>query len=126
MAPSTNPNAYTEDVKPIVKQEQLHKALSGADFRAQAGAERQKRAYTRPENASCACKECGKLFQRSYNLKAHMDTHDPHRSHPNACNWPNCGRRFVRRTDLMRHEQSVSPSRREPNQHLELTAGRYM
>lgn len=69
---------------------------------------RQKRAYTKPENASCWCDQCGKLFQRSYNLKAHLETHDPHRSQPHACEYPGCEKRFVRRTDLLRHQSSVS------------------
>jgi len=69
--------------------------------------DRQKRAYTSPENAVCACARCGKLFQRSYNLKAHMETHDPYRSHPHLCSYSDCDKQFVRRTDLIRHEQSV-------------------
>lgn len=69
--------------------------------------QREKRGYTTPDNSTCCCDQCGKLFQRSYNLKAHMDTHDPHRDQPHVCQYPECTRRFVRRTDLVRHEQSV-------------------
>ncbi|RMY33959.1 hypothetical protein D0865_14315 [Hortaea werneckii] len=69
--------------------------------------ERHKRGFTKPENASCQCDQCGKLFQRSYNLKAHLETHDPNRPQPNPCQYPGCNKRFVRRTDLVRHEQSV-------------------
>jgi len=73
-----------------------------------------RRRFTKPENASCACDHCGKLFQRSYNLKAHLETHDPHRSHPHDCPYPECDKRFVRRTDLLRHEQSVRTLRVRP------------
>ncbi|KAF2162521.1 hypothetical protein M409DRAFT_69100 [Zasmidium cellare ATCC 36951] len=71
------------------------------------GDQRPKRGYTTHANSTCHCDKCGKLFQRSYNLKAHMDTHDPHREQPHACHYPGCKRRFVRRTDLIRHERSV-------------------
>lgn len=69
--------------------------------------ERQKRGYTQPENANCACERCGRLFQRSYNLKAHMETHDPNRTFPHECQYEDCEKRFKRKTDLLRHEQSV-------------------
>ena len=69
--------------------------------------ERKKRGYTSVENAKYHCEQCGKLFQRSYNLKAHMATHDPLRSHPHPCQHTDCERTFIRRTDLVRHEQSV-------------------
>lgn len=68
---------------------------------------RRKRSLTRPENASCSCEICGKLFQRCYNLKAHMETHDANRSIPHKCKHPGCGKRFARRTDLLRHNESV-------------------
>ncbi|CAK4030374.1 Cell wall transcription factor ACE2 [Lecanosticta acicola] len=68
---------------------------------------REKRGYTTHANSTCHCEHCGKLFQRSYNLKAHLETHDPGREQPHACSHPGCRRRFVRRTDLTRHEQSV-------------------
>jgi len=72
------------------------------------GEERKKRTYTRPDTATCQCEECGKLFQRTYNLRAHMETHDPQRRQPYVCAHDACEKRFVRRTDLLRHEQSVS------------------
>ncbi|KAK5165098.1 uncharacterized protein LTR77_009195 [Saxophila tyrrhenica] len=71
------------------------------------GRDRKKRAYTNPETATCSCEQCGQLFQRAYNLRAHMETHDPHRSHPHLCPYSSCDKRFVRRTDLVRHQRSV-------------------
>ncbi|OCK76613.1 hypothetical protein K432DRAFT_385313 [Lepidopterella palustris CBS 459.81] len=59
------------------------------------------------ENANFSCDICGKLFQRSYNHKSHMEIHDPSRSYPNHCPYQGCSKKFVRRTDLLRHEQSV-------------------
>lgn len=70
-----------------------------------------KRGFTTAETSTCHCQVCGKLFQRPYNLKAHMETHDPYREQPHACAYPSCTRRFVRKTDLTRHEQSVSTLR---------------
>lgn len=72
---------------------------------------RAKRGFTTQANSTCECEKCGKLFQRSYNLKAHMETHDPQREQPHACPYEGCKRRFVRRTDLVRHQQSVGTTR---------------
>ncbi|KAF2203192.1 hypothetical protein GQ43DRAFT_430091 [Delitschia confertaspora ATCC 74209] len=62
---------------------------------------------TTPENANYKCHVCGKLFQRSYNHKTHMEIHDPAREFPHPCTYPQCNKKFVRRTDLVRHERSV-------------------
>jgi hypothetical protein len=63
---------------------------------------------TTPQNAQYACHICNKLFQRSYNHKAHLATHDEYREYPHKCPYPGCIRAFVRKTDLTRHGQSVS------------------
>lgn len=68
-----------------------------------------KRNATTRENANHECHICGKLFARSYNYKAHMETHDPTREHPHVCMVKNCGKKFVRKTDLLRHHSSVCP-----------------
>ncbi|KAK4544971.1 hypothetical protein LTR36_003876 [Oleoguttula mirabilis] len=98
-----------EDIKPSLRSHRpaYRKAFSSNDVYEELLEDRQKRGFTKPENANCQCDQCGKLFQRSYNLKAHMDTHDPHRNQPHTCQTPGCDKRFVRRTDLLRHEQSV-------------------
>lgn len=58
-------------------------------------------------NYQCKVKGCGKLFSRSYNFKAHMETHDSSRVYPFPCPLPDCSKKFVRKTDLQRHHQSV-------------------
>ncbi|KAK1724313.1 uncharacterized protein BDZ83DRAFT_720005 [Colletotrichum acutatum] len=55
----------------------------------------------------CQVAGCGKLFSRSYNYKAHLDTHDDKREYPFPCPVADCNKRFVRKTDLQRHNQSV-------------------
>ncbi|KAI9744960.1 MAG: hypothetical protein M1818_001887 [Claussenomyces sp. TS43310] len=58
-------------------------------------------------NFQCRVRGCGKLFSRSYNFKAHMETHDSGRVYPFPCPVVDCGKKFVRKTDLQRHHQSV-------------------
>ncbi|KAK3371469.1 hypothetical protein B0T24DRAFT_321388 [Lasiosphaeria ovina] len=58
-------------------------------------------------NFQCEVKGCGKLFSRSYNFKAHMETHDEKREYPFPCPISDCNKKFVRKTDLQRHHQSV-------------------
>jgi hypothetical protein len=58
-------------------------------------------------NFQCEVKGCGKLFSRSYNFKAHMETHDDKREYPFPCTMGDCNKKFVRKTDLQRHHQSV-------------------
>lgn len=63
-------------------------------------------------NYQCRVEGCGKLFSRSYNYKAHLETHDDQREYPFPCVVSGCGRRFVRKTDLSRHHQSVHAKER--------------
>ncbi|KAI1431323.1 hypothetical protein GGR50DRAFT_689800 [Xylaria sp. CBS 124048] len=58
-------------------------------------------------NFQCEVEGCGKLFSRSYNYKAHLETHDKKREYPFPCTFEDCSKRFVRKTDLQRHHQSV-------------------
>ncbi|ATY67089.1 hypothetical protein A9K55_000144 [Cordyceps militaris] len=48
--------------------------------------------------------DCGK---RSYNYKAHSETHDQRREYPFHCEVSGCDKKFNRKTDLHRHHQSV-------------------
>jgi hypothetical protein len=75
---------------------------------------RQPRKLTTKEDANfqCTVKGCGKLFGRSYNFKAHMETHDVSREYPFPCPTKDCTKKFVRKTDLQRHHQSVHMKQR--------------
>jgi hypothetical protein len=75
---------------------------------------RQPRKMTSKEDANFQChvKGCGKLFGRSYNYKAHMETHDATREYPFVCMEKDCTKKFVRKTDLQRHHQSVHMKQR--------------
>jgi len=75
---------------------------------------RQPRKLTTKEDANFQCnvKGCGKLFGRSYNFKAHMETHDAGREYPFPCPMKDCTKKFVRKTDLQRHHQSVHMKQR--------------
>ncbi|ORY09677.1 hypothetical protein BCR34DRAFT_589151 [Clohesyomyces aquaticus] len=68
---------------------------------------RVRRNKTTAANATHSCDVCGKLFQRSYNHKTHMEIHNPSRRKDHSCEYKDCERRFVRRTDLERHMKSV-------------------
>ncbi|KAI0518570.1 hypothetical protein F5B22DRAFT_71228 [Xylaria bambusicola] len=70
---------------------------------------RQARKLTSKDEANfqCEVEGCGKLFSRSYNYKAHMETHDKKREYPFVCTYEDCNKKFVRKTDLQRHHQSV-------------------
>jgi hypothetical protein len=71
--------------------------------------EKFKRKTTAAEDANFKCKVpgCGKFFNRSYNYRAHMETHDSGRVYPFPCPIEGCTKKFVRKTDLNRHHQSV-------------------
>lgn len=68
---------------------------------------RVRRNPTTPENANFSCHHCGKLFQRSYNHKTHLETHNPARKKEHVCPHLDCDKQFVRKTDLDRHQNSV-------------------
>ncbi|GBB86148.1 hypothetical protein RclHR1_01260019 [Rhizophagus clarus] len=53
------------------------------------------------------CPECGRGFNRKFNMQTHRSTHDPNRVKPFACEHPNCGSRFTRKHDLKRHINGI-------------------
>ncbi|TIA92964.1 hypothetical protein E3P99_00437 [Wallemia hederae] len=53
------------------------------------------------------CSLCPRAFARQFNLKQHIQTHDPDRVKPHECTYNGCGRRFSRKHDLVRHSQSI-------------------
>jgi DNA-directed RNA polymerase subunit RPC12/RpoP len=74
---------------------------------------RLRRNPTTAENANYTCHKCGKLFQRSYNHKTHLETHNPSRKKEHRCPHRDCDKQFVRKTDLDRHEKSVHLKRKD-------------
>ncbi|RYP58169.1 hypothetical protein DL769_009078 [Monosporascus sp. CRB-8-3] len=76
--------------------------------RAQRNQKKPRKCTTKEDaNFVCEVEGCGKLFSRSYNYKAHKETHDEKREYPFPCTVPDCKKKFVRKTDLQRHNQSV-------------------
>ena len=73
---------------------------------------RPRRVKTTAENARFHCNECGKRFQRVYNLRSHMLKHEETREKI-QCPHTGCGKSFDRKTDLSRHERSVHLHLRE-------------
>lgn len=61
----------------------------------------------------CETVGCGKLFERSWNYKLHLETHEDDREYPFPCTVPGCSKKFVRRTDLLRHSSSVHTQAKE-------------
>ena len=77
-------------------------------------ATRQPRRLTTKEDAmfKCQFKDCGKLFIRDYNRKAHMKSHDASREYPFHCPTKGCNKNFTRGTDLRRHHDGVHMKQR--------------
>lgn len=61
----------------------------------------------------CPIEGCNKTFNRSYNYRAHMETHSANRVYPFDCPVENCDKRFRRKTDLQRHHLSVHEKQRD-------------
>jgi hypothetical protein len=98
-APSTHASAFIQDHR--------------RGYRIQRPRRAPRRLTTKEEaNFQCDIKGCGKLFSRSYNFKAHMETHDDKREYPFPCLVPDCNKKFVRKTDLQRHHSSVHAKER--------------
>lgn len=70
-------------------------------------------------NFRCHVKGCGKLFGRSYNFKAHLESHDETSNHPFPCICKDCDKKFERKTDLERHHQSVHMAQQNRCKHCD-------
>ncbi|KAI0029150.1 hypothetical protein K488DRAFT_73205 [Vararia minispora EC-137] len=53
------------------------------------------------------CPNCPRAFARAFNLKTHMETHNPNRSKPYVCPHRSCARSFSRKHDLQRHRAAI-------------------
>ncbi|RXK37586.1 hypothetical protein M231_05128 [Tremella mesenterica] len=53
------------------------------------------------------CTICGRGFARAFNLKSHVQTHNPLRPKPHTCPHSSCKRGFSRLHDLERHRQGI-------------------
>jgi hypothetical protein len=72
----------------------------------------------------CHVEGCGKLFSRSYNFKAHLETHDKTRKHLFPCSVKDCDKKFEKKTDLERHHQSAHVVQRNRCEHCSRTFAR--
>lgn len=104
-----DPSVITEapDTKESIVQPSRLRALSYIEPTVHTARDRKKRKYTTQENAKLSCQVCGKLFQRKFNHRKHMETHQSTRLQPFTCEHEGCNKSFGRRTDLFRHEKSV-------------------
>ena len=50
---------------------------------------------------------CCAAFARAFNLKTHMETHNPNRAKPYTCPHRSCARAFSRKHDLQRHRAAI-------------------
>ncbi|ETS83102.1 hypothetical protein PFICI_04978 [Pestalotiopsis fici W106-1] len=101
---------YESDyVDSLTSKSAEHVVLSMPYHRMNMGPRPKTRKLTSKEDANyqCEVKGCGKQFSRSYNYKAHLETHDEDREYPFLCTVVDCDRKFVRKTDLTRHHQNV-------------------
>lgn len=128
---STLANAFGHDfaqpVKEVFSQDKEQTASQIGPVRSSRGGNRERRASPGKRNATSAsaspaptidpvtkakrwqCTECGKWFDRAYNLQTHRYTHeDPEtRARPFLCPDHECPKQFARKHDMQRHFENV-------------------
>ena len=91
--------------------EKLNGSETGESDRKQAvgrkTARRKDRRSQRKMDPPPVCDICGRVFERFYNYKSHLQTHNPARPYPNQCDYEGCMSKFTRKAELDRHKQSV-------------------
>ena len=105
------PRSYSPALSTIGSERRVRRAgslqrtvMTGAGL----SSPRRRRQLTTSAEAKHQCQKCKKYFERTFNYKAHLATHDPERVYGHVCQFDSCDKKFVRRTDLKRHHQSVS------------------
>ncbi|KAI9512869.1 hypothetical protein F5148DRAFT_1160483 [Russula earlei] len=66
-----------------------------------------KQTHTGPGGRAHQCPNCNRAFARAFNLKTHLDTHNPERVKQYVCPHTGCKRPFSRKHDLQRHRTAI-------------------